>query len=41
MKRRPDLPELPNFPLVSRAYDMARGVTCRSSEALRVGIVDR
>ena len=41
MKRRPDLPELPNFPLVARAYDMARGVTCRSSEALRVGIVDR
>jgi hypothetical protein len=41
MKRRPDLPELPNFPLVARAYDMARGVTCRSAEALRVGIVDR
>jgi hypothetical protein len=41
MKRRPNLPELPNFALVARAYDMARGVTCRSSEALRVGIVDR
>jgi hypothetical protein len=41
MKRRTDLPELPNFALVSRAYDMARGVTCRSAEALRVGIVDR
>ena len=41
MKRRPNLPELPNFALVARAYDMARGVTCRSSEAMRVGIVDR
>jgi hypothetical protein len=41
MKRRPNLPELPNFALVARAYDMARGVTCRSSESLRVGIVDR
>jgi len=41
MKRRPDQPELPNFPLVARAYEMARAVTCRSSEALRVGIVDR
>ena len=40
MKRRTDTPEPPNFPLVARAYDMARGVTCRSSEALRVGIVD-
>ncbi|MDB5858991.1 MAG: hypothetical protein JWQ76_2680 [Ramlibacter sp.] len=40
MKRRTDMPELPNFPLVARAYDMARGVTCRSAEALRVGIVD-
>jgi hypothetical protein len=41
MKRRPDQPELPNYSLVSRAYEMARAVTCRSAEALRVGIVDR
>ena len=40
MKRRNDIPEPPNFALVARAYDMARGVTCRSAEALRVGIVD-
>lgn len=40
MKRRTDLPELPNFNLVSRAYEMARKVMSRSSEALRVGIVD-
>jgi hypothetical protein len=41
MKRRTDLLELPNYPLVARAYEMARNVTCRSSEPLRVGIVDR
>ena len=41
MKRRPHQPELPNFALVARAYEMARGVTCRSSETLKVGIVDR
>jgi len=41
MKRRPDLPELPNFPLVARAYEMARNVTSRCQEGLRVGIVDR
>ena len=40
MKLRTDTPEPPNFALVARAFDMARGVTCRSSEALRVGIVD-
>ena len=40
MKRRTDIPEPPNFALVARAYEMARGVTCRSSETLRVGIVD-
>ena len=41
MKRRTDLPELPHFALVARAYEVARNVTCRSQEALRVGIVDR
>ena len=41
MKRRTDQPELPNFNLVSRAYEMARKVMSRSSEALRVGIVDK
>jgi hypothetical protein len=41
MKSRTDLPELPNYPLVARAYEMARNVTCRSAEVLRFGIVDR
>lgn len=41
MKRRSDLPEPPNFPLVSGAYDMARKVMSRCKEGLRVGIVDR
>jgi hypothetical protein len=41
MKRRNDQPELPNFALVARAYEMARSVTSRCSEGLRVGIVDR
>ena len=41
MKRRTDQPELPNFALVSRAYEMARKVMSRSAEGLRVGIVDR
>lgn len=41
MKRRTDLPDLPNFPLVARAYEMARQVMSRSSEGLRVGIVDK
>jgi hypothetical protein len=41
MKRRTDLPEPANFSLVSGAYDMARKVMSRCTEALRVGIVDR
>jgi hypothetical protein len=41
MKCRTDPAQLANFPLVARAYDMARNVTSRSSEPLRVGIVDR
>lgn len=41
MKRRTDLAEPPNFPLVAGAYEMARKVMSRCSEALRVGIVDR
>ena len=41
MKCRTDPAQLANFALVARAYDMARNVTSRSSEALRVGIVDR
>lgn len=40
MKRRTDHPELPNFALVIRAYEVARNVTCRSGDALRVGILD-
>lgn len=40
MNSRADLPELPNYPMVARAYEMARNVTCRSSEVLRFGIVD-
>jgi hypothetical protein len=41
MKRRTDLPEPPNFALVSGAYEMARKVMSRCAEGLRVGIVDR
>lgn len=41
MKRRTDQPELPNFAMVARAYEMARKVISRSAEGLRVGIVDR
>lgn len=41
MKRRTDSPELPDFPLVARAFEMARNVTSHSRDLLRVGIVDR
>lgn len=41
MKRRTDLPEPPNFSMVSGSYEMARKVMSRCTEALRVGIVDR
>jgi hypothetical protein len=41
MKRRNDQPELPNYALVLRAYEAARGVNSRCSEALRVGILHR
>lgn len=40
MKCRIDPQELPNFALVARAHEVARSVRCRSSEVLRVGIVN-